>query len=198
MILSAKSIKNKVEDTSLLIEPFFDSKQRIFGTSYGLSEAGYDIRLSTKNVKFDNSSEPVRLGMSHNNLNGIRVKSRGFVIASSIEKVKLPNNLIATLKDKSTNARCGVSIFNTVIEPGWGGYITIEITNNSSEELILWHGQPIGQLLFSQVDDNCEPYSGKYQNQPDEPVFPLFEGVIFQELTACMSYDKFLKNTTIK
>jgi dCTP deaminase len=57
----------------------------------------------------------------------------------------------------------------TVIEPGWRGYLTLEITAHS-QEVTLIPGMPIAQVLFHQLDREVEGYNGKYQDQSDHPV----------------------------
>jgi dCTP deaminase len=60
---------------------------------------------------------------------------------------------------------------NTVIEPGWEGWLTLELTNHGTELLTLHEGTPIAQIVFQFLDLPTEqPYVGKYQSQEDRPV----------------------------
>jgi dCTP deaminase len=57
-----------------------------------------------------------------------------------------------------------------VIEPGWSGYLTLELTNHGHDALdILW-GDPIAQIVFHWLDHATDqPYNGKYQDQKRGP-----------------------------
>jgi dCTP deaminase len=122
------------------------------GMTYGASYAGYDVRLKQD----------------------IRIYASGFSLASTLEKFEMPNDTIAIVHDKSSLARQGLSVQNTVIEPGWSGYLTLELTNHGYDILNLIAGQPIAQIIFHRLDEALEEgYSGRYQNQPDRPVAAL-------------------------
>lgn len=143
MILSAQSIR----DRRGMIEPFCE--RTVFdGMSFGLSSCGYDVRIAEK----------------------IRLERGAFALASTIEKFDFPADIVGKLHDKSTWARRGLSVFNTVSEPGWRGYLTLELVNHGPETLILRPGCPIGQIVFHRLDEPTQqPYAGKYQDQAAGP-----------------------------
>jgi len=92
-----------------------------------------------------------------------------FTLASAIEEFDMPNNLLGIVHDKSSWARKGLSVFNTVIEPGWKGFLTLELVFHGNERVIIQHGSGIAQVIFHQLE-NPSAYNGKYQNQPNQPV----------------------------
>lgn len=147
------------------------------GTSYGLGEAGYDIRIKQR-VDFkpmEGRSKVITFcsdlaGMG--NPYGETRRNGRFTIASSIEEFQMPTCLTGIVHDKSTWARRGLSVFNTVVEPGWHGFLTLELVYHGEEELIIPAGSGIAQVLFH-LNENAASYSGKYQNQPDRPVGPI-------------------------
>lgn len=97
-------------------------------------------------------------------------------LGSIIEFIRLPNDLSAEVKDKSTNARMFVFVQNTIIEPGWAGYLTVELTRFLPWPIKLRAGTPIAQVVFHQLDEPTEiPYRGKYQNQQPGPQKAKFE-----------------------
>jgi len=154
MILSNKDILHKVYTQEIVIKPFYSEKTKVFGLSFGLTYAGYDVR----------------------NANHVIIRPKGFVISSIEEFLSVPNDVVAKVYDKSTNARRGISLFNTVIEPGWRGYLTIEIYNASDEIIEIPVGYPIAQIQFEQLSSPVEKgYDGKYQDQPDHPVYARYE-----------------------
>lgn len=148
MILSSQTIRNRVNDPNdLTIEPFFEAA-KFNGRSFGLSCCGYDVRLAQNLIVWPFWG---RLG-------------------SIIEYLSLPDDLCAEVKDKSTNARLFILVQNTIIEPGWKGYLTLEITRFKPWPIFLRKGTPIAQLVFKKLDCPTEhPYSGKYQNQNSDP-----------------------------
>jgi dCTP deaminase len=130
------------------LEPMAKSKIRYGGVSYGMAEAGYDLR-----IKQAITLHPFRR----------------FVLASSIERFDMPDNLLAIVHDKSTWARRGLSVFNTVIEPGWEGHLTLELVYHRWRPLFIPAGAGIAQVIFHELHERAQ-YFGKYQNQRDEPV----------------------------
>ena len=135
------------------VAPMLDCKMRAHGVSHGLSEAGYDLR-----IKQDITLHPLKR----------------FAIASTIEHFHMPKDLVAIIHDKSTYARRGLSVFNTVIEPGWKGYLTLELVYHGWGILRIPAGAGIAQALFHQIESPAS-YDGKYQNQPDRPVEAIME-----------------------
>lgn len=143
MILSAQTIR-RIKP----VDPFVE-RGVIRGRSYGLSVAGYDIRIAQDMILFGGD----------------------FKLASSVERFDMPDDVLAEVKDKSSWAREGLSVFNTVIEPGWRGYLTLELKNQGKKHIVLQAGDPIAQVLFYRLDEPAEaPYSGKYQDQENMPV----------------------------
>lgn len=143
-------------------------KQRNHGVSHGLAEAGYDIRIKQE-VSFSTKLEGYPYGHTdHIHFYG------SFTLASAIEEFNMPDDLVGVVHDKSTWARKGLSVFNTVIEPGWKGFLTLELVYHGQDELIIPAGSGIAQVLFHKVEIPAS-YTGKYQNQVDNPVSSIFE-----------------------
>jgi dCTP deaminase len=141
-----------------MLTPFFE-RSKVHGRSFGLSMAGYDIRLADE----------------------LTIECGTYDLGHSVEHFHIPNNVLAIVADKSTNARMGIQVFNTIIEPGWKGYLTLEIhairRNGSITRFIKLNKLlPIAQVLFLQMADPPESvYSGKYQNQPAAAVEAILE-----------------------
>lgn len=124
-------------------------KHRSHGVSWGLAEAGYDIRLAQ-----DVWLHPFRR----------------FVLASSMEEFDIPTDMIGICHDKSTNIRRGISVFNTVLECGWRGFLTIEIGYHCWRPIKLPAGMGIAQIIFHRLECPASYTGGKYDNQPARPV----------------------------
>jgi dCTP deaminase len=92
------------------------------------------------------------------------------MLASTIEHFDMPNDVMAIVHDKSTWARRGVAVQNTVIEPGWRGWLTLEITMHAWRLLRIRSGTPIAQIVFHRLEAPTErSYQGKYQDQRRGP-----------------------------
>ena len=136
------------------------------GVSYGLGEAGYDIRIKQE-IKF----RPLTLGPQIE-VDG-EIEFGRFCIASAMEEFQMPADLVGIVHDKSTWARQGLSVFNTVIEPGFKGGLTLELVFHGNKELTIPAGAGIAQVIFNSLaHDAC--YEGKYQNQSTEPTPSIF------------------------
>lgn len=116
-------------------------------TSYGLVEAGYDIRIK----------QEITLS-----------KENRFSLASAIEEFDMPSNLVAIVHDKSTWARQGLSVFNTVIEPKFVGGLTLELVYHGNGTITIPAGCGIAQVIFHLLSEDAH-YDGRYQNQSAEP-----------------------------
>lgn len=149
MILSGQTIKRL-----RLLDPTVERTVHSSGLSYGVGPASYDVRLDQ-----DVTLEP-----------------GAFQLGSIVEKLWLPSHISAQLADKSTWARQGLSLFNTYIDPGFEGYLTVEMSNLGYKILTILKGTPIAQLIFSTLDEGTStPYRGKYNHQPAHPVGPIFQ-----------------------
>ena len=147
------------------IKDMIDHKVRFNGASYGLGEAGYDIRLK-QDIAF--LPGPEGAGTPSIQLNKKWIRGR-FVIASAIEEFQMPLNLVGIVHDKSTWARQGLSVFNTVIEPGWRGFLTLELVFHGHNPVEIPAGTGIAQVLFHKTLHESA-YEGKYQDQEDKPI----------------------------
>jgi dCTP deaminase len=92
-----------------------------------------------------------------------------FVLGSTYEFVKLPHNIAARLEGKSSLGRLGLLTHSTAgfVDPGFNGYVTLELSNMATLPIKLWPGMKIGQLCFFQLSSPSEtPYgSEKYLNR---------------------------------
>jgi len=96
-----------------------------------------------------------------------------FVLGSTLERVTLPDDLVARLEGKSSLGRLGLLIHSTAgfIDPGWDGHVTLELANVANLPITVFPGMKIGQLSFVQLTEPAEhPYGSdglgsKYQGQ---------------------------------
>jgi dCTP deaminase len=96
-----------------------------------------------------------------------------FVLGSTLERITLPDDLVARLEGKSSLGRLGLLIHSTAgfIDPGWDGHVTLELSNVANLPITIYYGMKIGQLSFVQMTEAAEhPYGtaligSKYQGQ---------------------------------
>lgn len=161
--------KNKLLELAP-IKDMETTKIKQHGVSYGLSEAGYDIRIK-QDIRFAAFGN----GINHcigDSTYGVW-KLGAFCLASAIEEFHVPTNLVGIVHDKSTWARKGISVFNTVIEPGFCGGLTLELVYHGRDDLHIPAGAGIAQVIFHQTIKPAQ-YDGKYQGQSTDPVESIF------------------------
>ena len=97
-----------------------------------------------------------------------------FVLGTTLERLTLPDDIVARIEGKSSLGRLGLLIHATAgfVDPGWSnGQITLELSNVAPLPIRLWPGMKIAQLSFMRMDAPAErPYGhpelgSKYQGQ---------------------------------
>jgi len=96
-----------------------------------------------------------------------------FVLGSTLERVRLPDDLVARLEGKSSLGRLGLLIHSTAgfIDPGFDGHVTLELSNVANLPITIYYTMKIGQLSFMQLSEpTSTPYGtdslgSKYQGQ---------------------------------
>ena len=96
-----------------------------------------------------------------------------FVLGSTLERVRLPDDLVARLEGKSSLGRLGLLIHSTAgfIDPGFDGHVTLELSNVANLPITIYPEMKIGQLSFMQLSEPAaSPYGSsalgsKYQGQ---------------------------------
>lgn len=188
-LLNDKQISKLAENDIFL--PFVGEKRRELdnGTkaiSYGLSQSGYDIRLSSveflvydSNFTLENFFDgPVIDPKAYNgNLevaplveepNGscyFVLPSHTFALGTSLELISMPNDVFAICQGKSTYGRCGLIANILPIEPGWTGHLTMCLVNPTETAMRIYANEGIAQLVLFGIDETSKPYAGIYQNQ---------------------------------
>ena len=95
------------------------------------------------------------------------------MLGSTLERVTLPDDLVARLEGKSSLGRLGLLIHSTAgfIDPGFDGHVTLELSNVANLPITIYPEMKIGQLSFVQMSEPAEtPYGSgslgsKYQGQ---------------------------------
>jgi dCTP deaminase len=96
-----------------------------------------------------------------------------FVLGSTVERIGVPDDLVARIDGKSSLGRLGLIIHSTAgfIDPGFDGHVTLELTNIATLPITLYPGMKVGQVSFMRMTTAAdEPYGrgakgSKYQGQ---------------------------------
>jgi dCTP deaminase len=164
----------------------FNEERRV--VSYGVSSFGYDIRIGNQFKYLPDAQSPDSelfldpLAVPHSGVwatayldddEAFIIPPHGLALGHSVERFEIPEDVIAICLGKSTYARLGLIVNVTPLEPGWKGYLTIELTNTSNWPMAVHVNQGIAQLLFFKGEAPSVSYAdraGKYQNQNREVV----------------------------
>jgi len=166
-----------------MISPFVDDQVRAGVISYGLSSFGYDMRVADEFKVFTNIHNAIVDPKAIDNQAFVEIKANhclippnSFALARSVERFKIPRDVLCVVLGKSTYARCGIIINVTPLEPEWEGHVTIEISNTTPLPAKIYANEGLCQVLFYQSDEPCQKSyadkSGKYNQQPAEIVLP--------------------------
>jgi dCTP deaminase len=177
MVLSDRTIREEIEAGRIALDPFDASM---------IQPSSIDVRVDRKFRVFHNARYPfIDVRQPQDDLTEL-VEIEGeepfilhpgeFVLGQTLERVRLPDDIVARLEGKSSIGRLGLLIHSTAgfIDCGFEGNLTLELSNVANLPITIYHGMPIGQISFMRMDGPVEhPYGSgearsKYQGQ-DEP-----------------------------
>ena len=146
--------------------------------SYGTSSYGYDVRCAPEFKIFTNINSAIVDPKNFDErafleFSGDRciIPPNSFILARSVEYLRIPRDVLVVCVGKSTYARVGIVCNVTPLEPEWEGHITLEFSNTTNLPAVMYANEGCAQLLFFQADsdDICETSyadrAGKYQGQ---------------------------------
>jgi dCTP deaminase len=174
MVLSDRTIRRLLDEGRIGIEPYEEEL---------LQPSSVDVRVDRLFRVFRNSRYPfidVKQEMEEltelvevDPEEAFILHPGEFVLGSTLERITLPDDLVARLEGKSSLGRLGLLIHSTAgfIDPGWDGHVTLELSNVANLPITIYYGMKIGQLSFVQLTEAAEhPYGtgelgSKYQGQ---------------------------------
>lgn len=144
--------------------------------SWGVSSYGYDVRCAPEWKIFTNAHSTVLDPKAFDEDSFISTNSdvcvippNSFVLGRTVERFKIPRNVLVICLGKSTYARCGIIVNVTPLEPEWEGYVTLEFSNTTSLPAKIYANEGCAQMLFFESDESCQvsykDRAGKYQGQ---------------------------------
>lgn len=163
MILSDKTIRQMLDSGVLRVEPIKQDQ---------IQPASIDLRLGRVFLKVDeNRTECItmrdQLKYVKLERDEIVIPPQTFMLATTMEYIKLPNRITGFVEGRSSIGRMGLFIQNAGwVDAGFEGEITLELFNANSLPIKLEAGRRICQIVLAKMDSPAQrPYSGKYQYQ---------------------------------
>jgi len=163
MILSDRSIRELIKRGDLKVEPFDENL---------VQSSSLDLRLGNEFARYrDSEVIDVRKGPGEVDIlraeEFIEIAPKEFLLATTLEYIKLPPFLTAFVEGRSSLGRLGLFIENAGwVDAGFEGQITLELYNANRSPIRLYVGMRICQLVFARLDRNPEKvYRGKYSGQ---------------------------------
>ena len=174
MVLSDRAITRLIAAGRIAIDPYDPSL---------MQPASLDVRVDRLFRVFRNSRYPyIDVKLEQEDMTELVEVDDGepfilhpgeFVLGSTLERVTLPDDLVARLEGKSSLGRLGLLIHSTAgfIDPGWDGHVTLELSNVANLPITIYPEMKIGQLSFVQMAEPTDhPYGSsglgsKYQGQ---------------------------------
>src|SRR3954463_2927251 len=159
MVLSDRTIARLVDERRVEIDPYYPTL---------LQPSSVDVRVDRYFRVFRNHVYPhIDVKLPQDDLTE-QVEIDGekpfilhpgeFVLGSTLERVELPNDLVARLEGKSSLGRLGLLIHSTAgyVGPGWEGNLTLELSNVATLPITLYDGMKIGQISFQRLTSAVE------------------------------------------
>ena len=166
----------RMANEQAMIDPFTEKLSSHGVISYGLSSYGYDARVSDEFKIFTNVDNAVvdpkdfsSQGFVDRKTDICVIPPNSFVLARTVEKFKIPRDVLVICLGKSTYARCGIIVNVTPLEPEWEGHVTLEFSNATPLPARVYANEGACQFVFIKAEQVCEvsylDRSGKYQGQ---------------------------------
>jgi dCTP deaminase len=168
-VLSDQDLHKELKGGELDISPI-DMKEQLQPNSIDI-RLGEEISYFLPNGEIVDPKKEISGTEKHKVEKSFVVPPGGFVLGTTEETVSVPNYLEGELKGRSSVGRLGIEVHSTagLIDSGYSGEITLEITNNNDRPVRLYRGMRIAQIVFHELSSKSEnPYSSernKYQGQ---------------------------------
>ncbi len=176
VILSDRSIREQLAAGRIVIDPLDESL---------IQPSSIDVRISNHfrvfrnhtagviDVKQDMAGLTEPIVVPAESGEAFMLHPGEFVLGSTLERIAVPDDLVARIEGKSSLGRLGLLIHSTAgfIDAGFDGHVTLELANVASLPITLYPGMKIGQVSFMLMTTPADnPYGSgakgsKYQGQ---------------------------------
>jgi len=189
-VLTSQEIRERILKRNLIVSPIISFDKQIKNGSLDLRLGPKLITTKFTNVpavNLNNGSIPEEERYKYYEVHYMKDSSKdssstfvlhpgGFVLGSSLEYLSFPNDLMAYVIGRSSLGRLGLIVATAVlVQPGFSGYLTLEITNLGNLPIVLFPGLQIAQLVFHTLNyEDALPYKGKYFHGIKNFEYPRF------------------------
>ena len=169
MYLTKNEILPLIEENKLIVRPLIDRESQVneisidfrLGCDFLVSIQGRESYINAsfndnKSGSVDSFFQETRKKVGETFL----LHPNQTVLASSLEYIKLPNHIFAILSMRSSYSRLGLTI-SSVLQPGYCGCISLELTNTSKSPINLTVGACLFQARFAQINESQNYFSRK-------------------------------------
>ena len=174
VILSDRTIKEEIAAQRIVIDPLDEANIQPSSVDLHIDRYFRVFRNHTTGIidvkkNLEDLTELVEIGVDD-----VFILHPGeFVLGTTLERVQLPNDLVARLEGKSSLGRLGLLIHSTAgfVDAGWNGQLTLELSNVATLPITLYPHMKIGQISFIKMTTDADhPYGSgevgsKYQDQ---------------------------------
>jgi len=169
-------VEEKLEDR-IIITPLINAREQFGPSSIDLRlGAGFKVVKNTRYTHMDplNEAEKIKRDIalyteevSIKTLKSFILHPGEFALGSTLEFIRLPNDIAARLEGRSTWGRVGLQIHSTAgfVDPGFSGSLTFELQNMGKVPLSLYAGMRVAQISFYQSEESLIPYYKKQFNK---------------------------------
>ncbi len=174
VILSDRSINEQLAAGRIVIDPMGDNAIQPSSVDLRIDRhfrvfRSHTLGLIDVKENLEELTELVEIGADE----AFILHPGEFVLGSTLERVVVPEDLVARLEGKSSLGRLGLLIHSTAgfVDAGWDGQLTLELSNVANLPITLYPAMKIGQISFQQMTTPAEnPYGSaalgsKYQHQ---------------------------------
>jgi dCTP deaminase len=176
VILSDRSLKHQIAEGRIVIDPFDETLIQPSSIDVRIANLFRVFRNHTRgviDVKVDLTELTELIEIPADGTEPFMLHPGEFVLGSTLERVAVPDDLVARIEGKSSLGRLGLLIHSTAgfVDPGFNGHITLELANVASLPITLYPGMKIGQISFVEMTTPADnPYGkgakgSKYQGQ---------------------------------
>jgi dCTP deaminase len=168
MVLSDRSIREAIESGRIVIDPLGvdciqPSSVDLHVDQYFRLFRNHTSRVIDVREDQEDLTELVDVGPE-----GPLILHPGeFMLGATVERVAVPDDLVARLEGKSSLGRLGLLIHSTAgfVDAGWDGHLTLELSNVANLPITLYPGMKIGQISFFQMSTPADrPYGSSGLN----------------------------------
>jgi len=162
MILSDRTIKDLIKRKEIVIDPYQEEN---------IQASSIDLRLGDEVLIYESDFIDIKakeIKVKKISIeNGFVIQPKAFILATTVEYIKLPSYITAFVEGRSSLGRLGLFIENAGwVDAGFEGQITLELYNANSCPIKLYPNMRICQIVLAKLDKEAEkPYKGKYQGQ---------------------------------